>query len=357
MVSRRAMAKIELPYVQAFSDRHGRTRHYFRRAGFARVPLPGDPGSAEFMAAYADAQAAAKGPDDRAKLARVQPRSINALIIEYYRSASFRDLRPTSQIPYRRVLDRFREQYGDKGVASVQTHHLNAIFHGMAATPHAAATLRKRLRKVFQLAVRLGWRHDNPVRETELDRVKTGGHIPWSEAEIEAFEARWPSGSRQRLALALLLYTGQRRSDVVTMGRQHVAGDHINVVQVKTSARLKIRMHPKLLAEIAQHPKALTFLTTQYGAPFSAAGFTAWFVAQAKEAGLSSRTPHGLRKAASRRLAEAGCSAKQIGAITGHRTLSEIENYTRDADQARLGDAAMDLLLEAETRTPRVKPV
>lgn len=360
MISRPAMAKIDLPYVQVFRDRHGRVRCYYRRKGFPTVSLAGSPGSAEFMAAYADAHGACVSPQDAARAAaeaRIQPRSINALIIEYYRSASFIALRATSQRPYRRILDRFRAVHGDKGVASVQSHHLNAILHGMAATPHAAVNLRKRLRKVFQLAVRLGWRADNPVRETELDPVKTRGHIPWSEDDIEAFEAHWPSGSRERLALALLVYTGQRRSDVVQMGNQHVADGRISVAQFKGGARLKIRIHPRLQAEIDKHPATMAFMTTQYGAPFSPAGFTNWFVARARAAGLTDRTPHGLRKSASRRLAEAGCSAKQIAAITGHKSLSEVERYTRDADQAHLADAAMDMLEQAETRTPRVKPV
>ncbi len=50
---------------------------------------------------------------------------------------------------------------------------------------------------------------------------------------------------------------------------------------------------------------------------------------------------HGLRKAAARRLAEAGCTAKQIQAITGHKTLAEVERYTRKADQVRLARKAM----------------
>jgi integrase len=50
---------------------------------------------------------------------------------------------------------------------------------------------------------------------------------------------------------------------------------------------------------------------------------------------------HGLRKAACRRLAEAGCSASEIAAISGHSTLSEVGRYTKAADQARLARNAM----------------
>lgn len=338
---RRAVAKVELPYVQAFKDRHGRLRHYYRRAGFKRVALPGVPGSAEFMAAYAACHERASPPTPQE---RVQPRSISALIVEYYRSAEWSELRDSTKIGYRNHLDRFRAKHGTKGAASIQTHHLEAIFHGMASTPGAAKNLRKRLRRVFRLAVRLGWRSDNPVAETETPRRKSEGFTPWSEDEIAAFEKQWPTGSRERLALYLLLYTGQRRSDVVGMGRQHVSGDRISVKQIKTNVRLKIKIHPSLQQEIDAAPLGMTFVTTQHGKPFSAAGFTQWFVERAEMAGVVDRTPHGLRKAAGRRLAEAGCTAKQIAAVLGHATLAEVERYTRDADQEALADEAVDRL-------------
>lgn len=349
------MARIELPYVQALTDRHGRRRYYFRRTGWPRVTLPGEPGSAPFMAAYQAALDAAP-PTAAAKLdqriaERVQPRSIAALVVEYYRSPEWAALRPSTQRGYRSQLDRFRTRYGNLGAVSMQAHHLEAILHRMADTPAAARNLRKRLRRVFRLAVRLGWRSDNPVVATEAPRARSGGFIAWSEDDIAAFEARWPAGSRERLALCLLLYTGQRRSDVVGMGRQHIRDGRIAVCQLKTSARLQIRIHPALQAELDRVPAtALTFLTTRYGAPFSAAGFSQWFREAAQAAGLTDRTAHGLRKAAGRRLAEAGCSAKQIAAVLGHRTLEEVERYTRDADQARLADDAMDMLTARETK-------
>lgn len=341
------MAKIELAYVQRFKDRHGRVRHYYRRKGFATVALPGDPGSREFMAAYADAHGRAP-PTYSEK--RVQPKSINALMMEYYRSADFMDLEPQTQKNYRGILDRFRATYGDRSVVSIEPTHLNAIFHKMADRPGAVRNLRKRLMKAFAVAVELGWRRDNPVRETKSRKRKTQGFIPWTEAEIAAFEAHWPSGSRERLALSLLLYTGVRRSDVVTMGRQHMKAGRISVRQEKTDVPIWIPVHPRLKAEIDHH-QGMTFLMTQYGRPFSPAGFTSWFVERAVLAGVEGRTPHGLRKAAGRRMAEAGASAKEIAAVLGHTSLDEVETYTRDADQLRLADAAIQKLLEAETRT------
>lgn len=337
------MAKIDLAYVQRFKDRHGRVRHYYRRKGFATVALPGEPGSSVFMAAYA---AAHERGAPKPVQSRASPRSFSALVTEYYRSASFRALRPSTQRGYRNLLDRFRAKNGDWSVTRFTPQHIENVFHRMADRPGAARNLRKRLRKVFALAVRLGWRQDNPVLGTDRIEGRTEGFVPWSEDDIATFEAHWPSGTRERLALALLLYTGQRRSDVVGMGHQHVTGGKISVRQVKTDARLKIRLHPALKAEIDQH-KGLTFLTTQYGSPFTAAGFTQWFRERAEMAGLERRTPHGLRKAAGRRLAEAGCTAKEIAAVLGHTSLAEVERYTRSADQERLSDSAMDRLERA----------
>lgn len=358
----RSMAKIEIAYVKAYKDRHGRMRFYYRRKGLATVALPGEPGTAEFMAAYQLADARAPRPNAEivkaAAAARVQPRSINALILEYYRSTEFRELRETTRRAYRGQLDRFRATHGDKGALSLQTHHLEAIFLRMADTPEAAVNLRKRLRRVFRLAVRLGWRQDNPVTETEVARKRDRGIKGWSDDEIATFEAHWPNGSRERLAFALCLYTGQRRSDVIRMGRQHVSGGRISVVQQKTSHRLKIRLHPRLSEEIAAHAAAganhLTFLTTQAGASFTVEGFGNWFRDACAAAGLKGKSPHGLRKSAGRRLAEAGCSEKQIAAVLGHTSLGEVARYTREANQADLADDAMDALEKAETRTAGV---
>lgn len=347
-----AMATIELRYVQTFKDRHGKPRHYFRRPGHQRRVLPGEPGSAEFMAAYAEAA----GTSLSVGAGRTKPRTINALIVAYYGSAGFKKaLRPSTQATYRNTLERFRAKHGDKSVANIEPRHVDAILEGMGDTPGAANNLRKRLRKLFRLAVKLGWRTSNPVLETEALPTGSKGFTPWSEEDITAFEARWPSGTRQRLALALLLYTGQRRSDVVRMGRQHVKDGRISVCQLKTDARLQIRLHPALQKEL-EGRTGMTFILTEYGEPFSAAGFSQWFREQAEAAGLRGRTPHGLRKAAGRRLAEAGCTAKEIGAVLGHTTLKEVERYTRDADQVRLADAAMDRIENSECQTGSVKP-
>jgi integrase len=215
--------------------------------------------------------------------------------------------------------------------------------------------LRKALRALMKHAVELGLRADDPTRDVKAIRVKSDGYHSWTDAEIDQFEKKHPVGSRARLALALLLYTSQRRSDVVLMGRQHVRDGMLHIRQVKTGAELTIPVHPVLDAIIANTPNEhLTFLTTAFGKPFTAAGFGNWFREQCNAANLPHCSAHGLRKAFARRLAEAGCSEHEIGAITGHTSLREIVRYTKAADQERLAVAAMQ---KVEAGTSSGQPI
>jgi integrase len=174
-------------------------------------------------------------------------------------------------------------------------------------------------------------------------RPTKGEFHTWSEDEISAFEATFAIGTRERLALALGLYSGQRRGDVIRMGRQHVRDGVVHVRQEKTNAVLAIPVHPELARVLAAVPSTqMTFIQTLKGTPFTGHAFSDWFRKACKQAGLDKRCSfHGLRKAACRRLAEADCTVHQIAAISGHKSLKEVERYTRAVDQVRLAQAAM----------------
>jgi integrase len=151
------------------------------------------------------------------------------------------------------------------------------------------------------------------------------------------------------MALALMLHSAQRRGDIIRMGWQHVKGDTINVKQQKTGTPLDIAMHPELLNALASVPRTnLTFLMTKKGAPFTNAGFGNWWRDRCNEAGLPQCTAHGLRKAATVRLVEAGCTDEQIMAVTGIRSPSVLKIYKRGADQRRLARQALDMQLKTE---------
>jgi integrase len=258
-----------------------------------------------------------------------------------YRDQSFQMLAPSTQRALRGILEHFRTEHGDKRIALLQRQHIVTLLSSKKR--FAARHWLKAIRGLMNYAVEIGSRLDNPAVGVKLPNLKTDGYHTWTEAEIEQFVTYHGPGTRARLALMLLLHTGQRRSDVVRVGRQHIRDGILHVHQQKTGTELVIPLHSSLAAVIAETPAGnLTLLATQSGKPFSAAGFGNWFRDRCNEAGLGHCSAHGLRKAAARRLAEAGCTTHEIAAITGHASLSEIQRYTKAADQKRLALSAME---------------
>lgn len=353
------MATLKLRYVHAFRDRHGTMRHYVRRPGRKRVALPGLPGAAAFMAAYQDAFAGGDVTPKEIGAARSQPGSVAAAVTSYLQSVAFLDLAPSSRRARRRILERFRERKGALPVAGLDRDHVERLVAKMAATPAAAHNFLKALRALMRHAIAAKLRRDDPTLGVKGFRQRAGGIHTWTEAEIAQFEARHPIGTKARLALALLLYTAQRRGDVVGMGPQHLRDGALAVRQQKTGAQLAIPLHAELAAVIAATPGGpFAFLTTQAGLPFTAAGFGNWFREKCRDAGLPEAcSAHGLRKAACRRLAEAGCSANVIAAISGHVTLAEVQRYTKAADQKRLAASGMATVATAFPQAARAAPV
>jgi hypothetical protein len=105
-----------LRYVHEFKDRHGKTRRYVRRRGFKPAPLPGPPGSPEFMEAYQRALNPKTAPRLEIGAARTLPGSVTDLVARYLKSAEFLSLSQNTQRAYRGILERFRAEHGDKRV-------------------------------------------------------------------------------------------------------------------------------------------------------------------------------------------------------------------------------------------------
>lgn len=344
-------------YCQGFLDRHGSARWHFRRPGFPRVPLPGLPWTPEFMAAF---EAAANGEKQTsgAGAAKTVPGSVAALIASYCRSSAYINLKPITQRTYRSTMEPFRNQHGDKSVAKLKREHVKAIIAKLADRPAAANNWLKAIKILMRHAVDVAMRTDDPTFRFKKLRTGSSGYRTWTEAEIEQYCERHPVGSRARLALDLLLYTGQRRADAVLMGRQHVRDGVLTIRQSKTGAEVELPLHPILKASLEASPqKNMTFPLTEYGKPFAVAGFGNWFRDRVVEAGLpDGLSAHGLRKAACRRFAELGCSAPQIMAYSGHKNLKEVQTYIEAANRPGLARQALQMQVAAdENRTQIVK--
>jgi integrase len=333
--------------------------------------LPGLPGSVEFMEAY---QAALTGEPPQVQLgaSRTLPGTVNALVVGYLDCSSgstspFKTLAAETQRTRRNILENFREAHGDKRIYRTEANgrrvmlltreHVQRVVNEKANTPFAQRNFLNTLRALFRWALAEGRVPDDPTLGVTRQQITSTGYRTWSEGNIEQYKRRHPLGTMARLAIELLLTTAARRGDVVKFGPQHVEDGTITFEQHKKDgaedSQVVIPLHPNFCAALAAMPPSNvvsltpTFLTTGFGKPFAVAGFGNWFRDRCNEAGLPKGiTAHGLRKATARRLADLGCTAHQIAAVTGHATLAEVQRYTKAADRKRLAREAMKKLIE-----------
>jgi integrase/recombinase XerD len=337
------MVKVRFRFVVEDVHRHGNVRLYFRRRGEPKTRLPG---SEEFMAAYQEAL----GRSSTTKaIQRLNAGSFGYLCRQYFISQTFKALDESTRKWRRRALDEIALEHGDKPIAKMQAKHVRQLRDEKADKPGAARNRLKALRALFRWAMDNDHAPHDPTRDIKPIPHHTDGHHTWTLEEIAAFEERHPLGSKARLAMSLLLYTACRREDVVRFGPQHLRNGRLQYRQAKNEHRnpidLDIPIHPDLAKVVAATPaRHLTFLVTEYAKPFSVAGFGAKFRDWCNQAGLPHCSAHGLRKATAARLAERGASAHEIMAITGHRSLEEVERYTRAARKTKLADSAMSKL-------------
>jgi integrase len=330
------------PYVHSFTDRYGTPRYYFRRRGFPQAPLPGIPYSAEWMSAYEQASAAAPAVIGSS---RTVTGTVHHAVALYLDSEAFKSLAPITQGMRRRELERFRRDHGDRRIAMMRPEDAARILNRLRPYPQRNAL--KALRGLMAFAVRERLVDSDPTAGFKPTKVKnTGGFTVWTEADIEMFEDRHPIGSRARLALGLLLYTGQRRGDVVLMGRQHIRDGTLSLRQSKTGAQVDIPVLPELQAIFdASTLGNLTFVMTERGKPFTPASFGNWFRRMCDGAGLAKGlSAHGLRKAAATRLADHGATAHELMSWFGWSSISEAERYTRAANRKVLAQGVIKKL-------------
>jgi site-specific recombinase XerD len=342
------------PFVHDYIDQHGAAKFYFRRVGRPKVRLPGLPWSPEFMAAYERAKSGEWAmPETGAS--RTIPGTVDAALVSYYQSSAFRDgLERSSQQMRRAILERFREEHGDKRIGLLHKKALRAILS--KKSPAAASNWRKALRGFVDHAISLDMLTVDPLAGIKLVPLKSEGHHPWEIEECAKFEAHYAIGTRARLAYELLLQVGHSRCDIVRMGRQHVRRGVLSLRRQKTKVPFDVPVMPSLQAAIDAMPASdhLTFLVTAQGKPFTAAGFGNWFRQVCDGAGLPKRcTSHGVRKAAATRAADRGATTTQLMAWFGWKTSSEAERYTRSADRKHASATLGKLMTGTESGSPQ----
>jgi integrase len=331
-------------YVHAYQDRHDQPRIYFNKPGQKKLALRGPLYSEEFWIDYHKAMKGEEIANEGAGAGKTIPGTIDAIVAKWYLSADFVNSAPATQRNYKSVIEPFRKEHGKKTAANLKNVHINAILDKRALTSTAQAkNLGKRLSTMFKFAVEFGLMASNPMIGVKKVKHEEEHYEMWTDGDIAAFRAFWKKGTPQRQALEILIYTGLRRSDVVRIGPQHLKDGFIKIKLQKTGVDLNVPVHPNVVDFLVVGDRRhLAFIVTAYGGSRSEKAFTNWISEAATKAGLPAhRSPHGLRRAACRALAEAGCTVWEIMSITGHQSVKEVEGYVADVDQAKLAKSAI----------------
>jgi hypothetical protein len=326
----------------------------FRIGKGQRIRLPSDPTSEKFKQAYAAALVGEANA--RPKPQKDAPGSIGGLIASYYQSEAFRTLGEGSKSSYRSRLEQMRRNHGHRAVAGLTKERIEEkILKPLANKPGAKIDTLKKLRILIRHAKDdLKWLSSDP--SDGIKRGKTKEFRAWTDAEMAAFEKRWPYGTKQRVAYELMLNVGTARADVHLITWAQADSEDFEYTRRKTGVPVVVTMANSLRNALEMLPrKHVTIINTEFGKPFTVDGFSGWMRDAMTAAGLPlDCKPHGLRKTLGRRLADASATAHEIMAALGHLTLAEAERYTREADRRRGGRRAIAKLEDHKAnKTPQ----
>lgn len=348
------LMRVNLPGLLIERTSSGALRYRVRPEGnkTRRIKLTVPPDHPDFPAQY-DAARKGHNPSDVKPLSRAIPRSLGWLMDEYEAAMAAKvraGLMDAGTAKQRRAFyARLRGKHGDKEMEMPRAKIIE-IRDGMAATPGAADNMVKALRALFAWAIEAGRMRDNPA--AGIARINRGtGAVPWSVNDLEAFRKRHPQGTMAHLALTIFMFTACRVGDVVTLGRgNEVRRDGITYLSwqpgKRGSAPVTVPIMPPLADAIAaQKVVGPTYLLSALGKPFaSPTAFGNWFRDRVTEAGLTDRSPHGIRKAAGELMALAGATQYHIMAVHGHTNAKTSEVYTQGVNRQKLAAEAMQMM-------------
>jgi integrase len=376
--------KVELPNLLKDKDRHGNTRIYYRppkkngkRSG-KMVRLYAEPGTPEFVAEYRDAvngTAPTKAPSGSPPATLAKPHSFRWLVEKYKTSANFLTLGDSTKRARSGILESICLSKADtKGgpvergslpFAEMRARHVRAVRDEKIGLPEAANGRLKALGQVFAFAMREELVTLDPTVGVEYLPGNSDGFHTWTVEEVRQYEQRWPIGTKQRLALDILLYTGTRRSDAVKLGKHMERDEWLHFTETKNrnsralSRRGKtpkpkhraIPILPELRASIEACPSGhLVYLVGAHGGPYKEASFGNAFRDWCDQAGLPQCSAHGLRKAGATIASDNGATTHQLMAVYGWETLKQAELYTKAANRIRLARDAMHLLVPPKNK-------
>jgi integrase len=331
------MPAARLPYLNHERTRHGRLVWVVRVGKGPRTRLRDAYGSPAFLAAYhaAIARPAASRP-------RKPGEGTFGWLWDLYRaSPAWAELSPATKKQRENLIKPILDQAADAPLSAITRKEIIAARDSRADTPGQAGNFLKALRSLFRWALDVEHVKIDPTVNVKMPKQRGDGFHTWTSEEMARFEARWPTGTRERLAYDILVWTGLRRGDAARLGPQNVRNNVLFVKTAKTGAGVAIPILPPLARSIAAtNIGATSFVVRADGEPMVKGGFGSWFAHACIEAGVPGRA-HGLRKALAVKLAEAGAGPLEIGAILGNDMGAM---YAKKASVAKLAAAAFERL-------------
>jgi hypothetical protein len=338
---RRGVRNVTLRYIKTVTKPSGLVLRYLRHPGADLIRLPGGAmESPEFLAAYAAAMIRAR---EQARAQGYDPATVAGSISDYLRSEAFQRLSEATRRAHRRHLTAVQAKGYTALMADLAAKHIAADLRTLGPFPGLARL--KAWRAFTKWATRQGRLAADPARAVlRPDLPKSGGFPRWTEAEVEAFRARWPQGTAERLAFEVLCWTGAGAKDASRLGPGMVRGGALQFGRSKTGVPFTVPVATlpawatgmaedwrHFLTAIHGHPH-MTWIITEAGASRSHKAFSAWFAERARMAGVG-KSAHGLRKFRAVALTEAGATKDQRKAWLGHLSDAESDFYAKGADQ------------------------
>jgi integrase len=352
------MSKPRPPHLQRDVSRHGKVVWYVRFGKGPKTRIKGVYGTPEFEAAY---QAAVSG-ERVAPLGSAAKGTLEWLWMLYRQSGAWTDLSLATRRQRENIMKHVLKAGGKEPLSRINK---NAIIKGRdkrAATPWQAKHFVTTMRHMFL------WALDQPERLVRVDPThgvtfkqskndKKGGFPVWFDHEIEAYERRWPRGTRERLLLDIYQFTGLRRGDASVIGKQHVRDGVISLHTEKTGTLVTIPILPELQETLDAGPLGdLAWFAKLNGAPMTKESVGNFFADACKAAGIVGKSGHGVRKAAATEAADNEATHAQLNSIFGWKGDKMASLYTESADRKRLAASAIAKLSRAKKGTSKPPP-
>jgi integrase len=330
------------PYLSLEMTRHGKAVWYVRRGG-KRARILAKYGTPEFDAEYQTALAAHQPvTKDRTTAGTL------GWLIECFRgTAAWQARSEATRAKWDGIYRQALNAGGNAPLSAITPKAIRGGLERRAHTPGQAQHFLNAMRALFRWALKMQLIRIDPTAGVAAPaRRRDAGIRAWTEDDVAAYELRWPIGTRQRVWLDVLLYTGLRRGDAVRLGRQHVRDGIATIKTEKTGTIITIPILSVLAETLAAGPCGdLSFIAGARGQPMAKQSFSNEFAIACRAADVPG-SAHGVRKIAATRAANAGATVAELEAIFGWSGGKMASLYTRAADRQRLAKRAMHKLAE-----------